>query len=110
MNTLKILTKARALISDPARWTQRSAAKDVSGNDVLANSPKAVCWCSAGALLKASRRSSIGFVPMGTLSQEMEFSVSYFNDSHTHAEVLAAFDKAIERINKGSIVGTENHG
>ena len=36
---------------DASRWTQGSRARDANGSGVPWNSPKAVCWCDAGARL-----------------------------------------------------------
>ncbi|WP_316207449.1 hypothetical protein [Bradyrhizobium sp. SZCCHNR3118] len=52
--TSEILTEARAIIADPAQWTQEALARDKDGNMVAFSDPAAVCFCAAGAIGKAS--------------------------------------------------------
>lgn len=102
--TKQVLIDARELIANPMHWTQHDFAKDADGKPVAmhtaigGNAGGAVCWCSLGALIK---------VTAGELSPEfvnarfqlrrfMELDIARFNDTRTHAEVLAAFDKAID--------------
>lgn len=95
MNTLEILTKARDLISDPARWTQKAFARDNSGESINNRSSYAVCWCAMGAVYKTSSNNRAS-VPFSFLHAAAGMWAGNFNDTHTHAEVLAVFDKAIE--------------
>ena len=100
METVEILEKARALISDKNRWAKGYFAKDKAGRNCSTRSQDAVCFCSLGALCKVM---DIHFmdvtgkpatealrkeVPAGT-------DIAGFNDSGSHAEVLALFDRAI---------------
>jgi hypothetical protein len=100
MNKLELLKAARQVISTPETWTQRATARDANGEKENALEPEAVCWCSWGALLKASSGgvpSSAAFMEAeNCLNKAMEGSYIYFNDSHSHEEVLAGWDKAIE--------------
>jgi len=89
------LIKARELISKPENWTQRAAARTASGHRTSALSTNAVCYCAMGALLKISPLYQ-GSRHIDMLAKAMDDSVAYYNDTHTHAEVLAMFDKAIE--------------
>jgi hypothetical protein len=41
-----VLVAARALIADPAHWTQGSYARDAAGHRVGENSAEATCWCT----------------------------------------------------------------
>lgn len=34
------------------QWTQRAGARDGNGNQVLPNSPMAMCWCLAGWIVR----------------------------------------------------------
>lgn len=105
MDTLEVLKAARAKITDPLCWTQEWFAKriDEEGRERETDSTSsfAVCWCSSGAIravLNADNFSSIsddyaipfGFDTLGDLEE--------FNDSHTHPQVLAAFDAAIAKL------------
>ena len=105
MNTLKTLKAAREKIADPSCWTQDWFAKRIDEDGTFketdATSSSAACWCSSGAIravLNVDDFTSIsddyaipfGFGTLGDLET--------FNDTHTHAEVLAAFDEAIARL------------
>lgn len=94
MNTLDALKKARELIKDPSNWTQRASARNSAGESRSPSSSSACCWCASGALEKVCNKFFIG--PWDALSRFTKMqTVITFNDSHTHAEVLALFDKAI---------------
>ncbi len=97
--TKEILTEARSLITDPDNWTQGSYAKDAEGVAVSIWSNKATCWCALGALYSFNEDALLD-IPADTLNTLRPHILSQgivtFNDNHTHEEVLAAFDKAIE--------------
>ncbi|MXN46085.1 hypothetical protein GR138_12880 [Shinella kummerowiae] len=99
------LQKARELISDPKRWTQEAYARDTDGVDNVNcgsdHIPEdSVCFCSIGAIAKAYG-CNISAAECSTafklLEAGLDDEVGVYNDSHTHAEVLAAFDLAIAR-------------
>lgn len=46
----EILGKARAIMEDPAKWTQGYEATNKDGQDVPCNSPDAVIFCAVGAV------------------------------------------------------------
>ena len=50
ITVLEILKKARELLSDPARWTKRSWARDIYGRPRSYDEPDAACFCSVGAV------------------------------------------------------------
>ena len=80
------------LIEDEKRWTQDASARDEQGNFVDSRHPNAVSWCLRGACWKAIADFD------GCLTDQLDVpSVINFNDSHTHAEVLALLTSAIER-------------
>lgn len=99
------LIAARELISDPDRWCQVEYAKTIAGVVTGPLDPDAVCFCTIGALVRATR-STVRDVEQdcgeGAISKVLEkacgSSVIRFNDTHSHAEVLAAFDRAIEAV------------
>jgi hypothetical protein len=100
MTTLEILKAARAKIADKKNWTQGELGRDANGNPVTDASllaSQAVCFCASGALFLAGA-SEDGIDVWHVLSRSMGCFVPKFNDSHTHAEVLAAFDKAIAEL------------
>ena len=94
----KVLERARELITDPAHHTQDAYAKDDRGIKVSVNNVRATCWCSMGAISKAETQLGYGFTDgaRNLLVTAMEGNIIKFNDSHTHEEVLAAFDNAIQ--------------
>lgn len=97
MTTLEILKAARELISVPERWTQKESARHKNGNAIDWYDPNASCWCSSGALSKVFGSGSYRSLTncSGILNEVAGGSFVYYNDAHTHAEVLAMFDRAI---------------
>jgi hypothetical protein len=92
----EILIKARDLISDPKRWTKSTYARRQDGSPCSALNAEAVCFCAVGAIARATDGH---FEPTVALVKQLKMlcggDVIDFNDSHSHAEVLALFDKAI---------------
>lgn len=107
---VEVLKRARERISDPSRWTQAAMARTRGGNLALSDCFDAVCWCAVGAVHKEC--SPINFVTeydsaLRSLAETVRdwrwardpfFGVTNFNDTHTHAEVLALFDATIARL------------
>jgi hypothetical protein len=95
MTPSEILRKAKALIDTPEKWTKGSNARSMGGFKVSAYDESACKFCSIGALSKANngdkRYSDIYYY----LDAAMVTRVSAFNDTHTHAEVMAKWDEAI---------------
>lgn len=91
MTTLEILRAARKRIELPEHWCQNRMAHDSQLRGCDALDEQAVAWCAYGALQPDPDDAGLDAlaIAMGTKL------VSRFNDSHTHAEVLAAFDRAI---------------
>lgn len=113
---VSVLQGARDLLSDPANWTQGTTARDADGRDLVelleddyrfvdsaetaaACHPDAVCWCLGGALDRAAgetiRYDDPRFVVLWEL---VDHKVGPWNDTHEHADVLAALDEAIARV------------
>lgn len=98
----EILRKARELISDPTHWTQKAFARGPDGRSVDDSDPRACSWCSLGALIKVTGEN----FPRGELVLERAVrelhpgidtaSIVRFNDTRSHSEVLAVWDRAIE--------------
>ena len=96
---VKLLEDARNLIAKRESWTQDDFGKTADGNGVYSKSDEAVCWCSLGALTRLSpsdEDKQVRKLAKLFLRKAMDSSIVVFNDSHTHEEVLAAWDKAIE--------------
>ena len=81
-DVLEILRDARALITDPDKWASDGAG---SGEQ----------RCAIRALIHVAPSVSVDHPAEVALRAAMGGYIATFNDSHTHAEVLAAFDKAI---------------
>lgn len=84
------LREAKALIE--RGWTQGVSMRDAKGAVCLP--PEAVCWCAYGAMTATDAP-----IPAyDILDEVMDGEMVTFNDKRgrTQAEVLAAFDKAIE--------------
>jgi hypothetical protein len=113
---LKILEHARDLITIPANWTQRAAARDGDGFGTGALNEVACSFCSVGAILRAhgnlnhDSSSTVGhrlysdaiFILSRGMSEvdANSTTVPQFNDTKTHSEVLQAFDITIEGLRK----------
>lgn len=98
MKTSDLLIEARKEIASPLHWTQGIAARDAEGEPCWPSSPTAVCFCSIGALERTSAEFAVAHAlgPAKVLLRKvMGMGVVMFNDSHTHAEVMAAWDNAI---------------
>ncbi len=103
MQLLKIketLVAARVLISKEEHWTRGGGARTES-DWCLPNDPGAICWCSLGAI---GRAIGTDHGDEALFNDCVEFirndglgGVSMYNDTHTHAEVLARLDLAIAR-------------
>lgn len=101
METIEILTAARALLEKPEAWCQGQSAKDAKGKRVRWESDAACSWCVLGAVSRALGHKwtpmdySAAVTALG--AQTRPFSPQGWNDrsERTHADVLALFDKAI---------------
>ncbi len=95
MTTLDVLKAARERISDPSRWCQQRLRiwSYWTRNE-------AVAWCAVGAVLDSAEEMTptgpLASRAMAALSAKVApMSLPYFNDTHSHVEVLALFDRAI---------------
>lgn len=98
MTPKEILIAARAKIEAPERWTQNVEARDINGYPVDLSSRAAVCWCSVGALNTVKSPYPQWLAAWNALWQAFGGkygTITRHNDESTHAEVLAAFDRAI---------------
>lgn len=93
MTTREVLIAARAKISDPTHWLKGALATDDLGNDV--QPCHASKFCMIGAVV-ASQDNYYDRESENFLRAQIDGGfLDTFNDSHTHAEVLALFDTAI---------------
>lgn len=111
MKTSEILIAAKKLIEDEKNWIQGTYAVDDKGflsGARWGNEDDAVCFCSLGAIANVSgvRHGASGrFNPFGKewpqeaedlLMEVVDSDIHTFNDTHTHAEVMEMWDKAIK--------------
>lgn len=93
---LKVLMDARARIEAPERWTQGVSARSKSGRKVLIRSKAACRWCATSAIRLSAPDQYLSTKAIAELRRAIDAEYVYqFNDSHTHAEVLDAFDRVI---------------
>lgn len=107
MTILEILVKARELISAPERWMQNGLGVAVNGGELrtvsallaAARAGQIKCMCMMGALIVAEGSEE----PFSERAARFERALGLenivvFDDSATHAEVLAVFDAAIAKL------------
>ena len=97
MKPSEALRKARKLITQEEAWIRGLYAEDDRGNALYGNEPGAIKFCAVGAMqhINDSRVFSGQFPESVFLKDAMGSHIAEFNNSHTHAEVLNAFDRAI---------------
>ena len=95
---LAALKAARGLIADPARWTKGVSARNANGVAVPPISTDACRWCTVGALDRV-RANDATRVALSLALPTYHHSLIMYNDitTRTHADILALFDRAIER-------------
>ena len=101
MTPLETLKAARQLITDPAKWTQGTLARTKFQNTCQVQSKYAECFCAWGAVHRVSNgveNPEVDTTLQGVCSKTSGMYVAAFNDTHTHAEVLALFDAAIAEL------------
>ena len=106
MTPLETLKAARDLISDPARWTQGEYARDVNGSGIMPEDEDAFCFCSFGAIGKIyglNEDAAPFFHLANVCAKKFAQPVIDFNDTHTHAEVMALFDAAIAELEGANV-------
>lgn len=102
MTPLQILTSARAKIEQG--WCQGSLARNADGKRTGERASDAICWCAIGACWANADTSNLAACEVirqatDKLSDAVGArAINIWNDSptRTKAEVLAAFDRAIE--------------
>lgn len=104
-----VLQDARDLIADPDHWTQGYGARTAEGYNIHPTSFGATSFCAVGAVnrvtggkpnlmepaLTSLRAAVLEGAPSGARTSG---PITTFNDNHTHAEVLAMFDRAIASV------------
>jgi hypothetical protein len=94
MTPAEHLQAAKALLTDPTKWTKGNYARDAEGYAVAVDDSMAVAWCAQGALYRF-RDDSMANLYLHCAVEGDSPSPDY-NDSLTeHADLLAWFDRAI---------------
>lgn len=115
---LAILKEAREVIREPHNWTQRTYARDMSGDIVTPGDKRACRFCSLGAIHKALQPKVIEFNMSSDVYDNLYESVKdslngqlnpscssivYFNDHSKHEDILEMFDKTICKLEQGNV-------
>lgn len=111
MDTVTILKEVRDLLSDPARWTRGTAARNRHGYSVDVTEDCATRWCLIGAITKVcashnnghkaylAKRAAVYRVMEASLRSlnHKEITLIDFNDVEetTHADILKLLDSTI---------------
>jgi len=106
MTALDVLKAARKRIDKPENWLQGEFARTADGYLCESSTdPTAAKWCMLGAC----NASGYDATELGRQVRRLlvdvtgVLSLTVFNDSHTHAEVLAVLDKAITLAEKETV-------
>lgn len=97
--TVEILTEAKALINTPEKWLREGPhfARTTTGEPCSTSSPDASSFDIFGAWMKAGAgQSDAGKGAYKLLVGAFGMPLMWGNDIFTHAEVMDAFDRAIE--------------
>lgn len=92
MKTSDILREGKALIDSPDKWTYDTFARDAFGQAIEPDDRSVVQRDSWGALCAVAGEHSRAWK---FLSIAMDGKLMSFDDYHTHAQVMEAWDRAI---------------
>lgn len=108
MNTVvDILVKARKLLSDKKRWTQGAYCRGAGGCIIMTMRGEmrhavvqdeidtSSSYSALAAIWAVLEPNDTLYSPVVLLARYTSGSIGEFNDTHTHEEVLALFDRAI---------------
>lgn len=105
MTPAEQLRAAKALIDTPARWTKLATARDILGSYAHWSSPRAACFCSSGAVKKATFNPVLvgsllnqcipASIDRGRLGERYSYIDYNDRDATTHADIMKLFDDAI---------------
>lgn len=93
------LINARKIIESPENWTQGQYAANENQEEVDWEDTQATCFCTIGAIRKGKNKIDFEEEEYYIFSKATNiYNIPGWNDNpnRTHAEVLEAFDKAIE--------------
>mgnify|MGYP000343617243 CR=1 FL=1 len=103
MTTREILIAAKAKIDTPEKWAQGCEARDANGDPCGTKTPVAVRRCTIGAVNAVTSTCADANAALRAISAvaNTHLRIMAWNDhpDRTHAEIMAAFDRAIEACN-----------
>ena len=98
------LQAARALIDQPEKWTQGAFRRDAQGNELMISHLPVARRCAYGAIIAVSYADEDIEIELSDALERVinDCEITYWNDrpDRTHAEVMQAFDRAIEDVPK----------
>lgn len=95
----EVLRAAQRKIAKPEAWCKGRFATDAKGEDIASRSTDAASWCMRGAICAVSSSDHDATCARELLERVTGArNLAHWNDDpgRTHAEVLAAFDRAAE--------------
>lgn len=96
MKPSEMIKACKAKIATQEQWTTSAFARTKDGFPVMPSSKEAVCFCSLGAIEKVYLFNSLPYrIVKSRLEVALDGAIPAFNDTHTHEEVMAVWDKAI---------------
>lgn len=99
MSPREVLEAARERIADPIRHTRRVAARTAGGTPCAAKSERACSWCVLGAIASVEGSTEAKVAAEVFLHRALPAgfcAIDAFNDAAEHADIIAAFDRAID--------------
>lgn len=98
----QIILAARKLIHFEKNWTQNTSARDENDCSVGVNEQDAIKFCARGAIARAIFDHRQFYDPVDDVEIIKTYfrpfiglySVTHFNDNHSHVHVLRLFQKA----------------
>jgi hypothetical protein len=98
----ELLNSSQALIADFDHWTKGAYARTANDDDVIGGEdPRACKWCTLGAMYHITggdytNTMDIAIDLLAEAAGVGNTHIADYNDEHTHAEVMAMFEKAKE--------------
>jgi hypothetical protein len=108
VSSLELLVAARRSLADPSRWTcSDNPAITADGKRTAADARNAVAWSAWGAVFADDRLKQRSLAALGALNAlrsclDKHTTVPDFNARASHAQVIALYDKAIQKLSKAS--------
>lgn len=97
--------KVKELLADKNRWTQNVYARDAFDTSCGPLEERAICFCIIGAIKRcygdkeslekhlAGVNPVLARIKEHLIEKGLGKDIAYFNDTHTHEEVLAVLEK-----------------